>query len=341
MEPAPQPIPDPVAIPPLPIATTTLEYESARLAPSKGGLIAMSVIFFCIGGLTGLGLLAFIFFLTRGSFGVPGAHIAQIATGLAIYGAISTAFIWTGVGCCRARRWVRPLILAGAWPWLIMGCVMCLFMSVELLRTESVFALIPLAMAGSMFIGIPGLIVFFFQRRQTAETLWFYDPIPGWADRCPIPVLAFSIWTALGAIITLISLVYGSFPLADVAIIGAVAKGAIILASAAMLGAAVGAYVLKPWAWWLSLAQAIVFPGASLVVALRSQLYHYAYVYHGPVPPATAPTTGPTFVQELQPLSAPWLPLTIILTMLVWIGILLRLRRYFALPPASASPPAA
>lgn len=335
MEPLPPPVSDPVPLPALPIAPTTLEYESARLAPGKGGLIAMSLIFFCIGGLTGLVILGIAFFLTRSGLR-PDLAAGRFAALLAMYGSVAAACIWTGVGCCRARRWVRPLVLAGAWPWLGLGCVILLFMSIDLVQQEQPSgSVIPFLMAASMLVGLPALIVVFFQRRQTGQTLWFYDPIPGWADRCPIPVLAFSLWTALGALVMLVSLVRGSLPILNVPVVGAVASAAVLLAAASLLCASIGAYGLKPWAWWMSLAQSIMFPAASLTLALRGQLHHYAYVMQTP------PTTGPTLVQALQPLNAPWLPLTIILAMLVWIGILLGLCRYFPLPPASASPPAA
>ena len=47
MELLPDPLPTPLPMPPIPTAAPEpLEYESAQLAPGKGGLIAISLIFF-------------------------------------------------------------------------------------------------------------------------------------------------------------------------------------------------------------------------------------------------------------------------------------------------------
>ena len=40
---------------------------------------------------------------------------------MAMYGVVSAALIWTGIASCRCRRWVRPIILSLAWPWLVIG----------------------------------------------------------------------------------------------------------------------------------------------------------------------------------------------------------------------------
>lgn len=341
---------DPLSMPPMPATPPPLDYESAKLAPGKGGLIAMGVIFFCIGAMTACGTLAIPFSMLSGAR-PAGPDAATLVLILAFYGAIATAAIWIGVGCCRARRWVRPLVLATAWPWLLMGCVMFVFMIVGAVHAQTQTAVTPGLAPGPsfqtiqtavmlvsavmvliIFVAIPVVLIWFFQRRQTAQTLWFYDPTPGWADRCPIPVLAWSLWLGLGGLGMLGALDKALFPVFGVFLTGAPAIAIILLVAAVMLCTAVGSYLLKPWAWWLALAQAIVFSASWLTLVLRGRLNEYVV--------QTMPTTGPV-APQLEMIRTPWFLVMSIGGMLIWIGFLVYLRRYFAPPPASGSPQAA
>ena len=349
MELPPDPLAAPLPMPPIPTAALTqLEYESAQFAPGKGGLIAMSVIFFGIGALTGCGVLAIPFMLMRTGL-APGPGASQLAMAVVMYGAIAVAAVWTGVGCCRARRWVRPVVLAGAWPALLMGCVMLIAMIITVLPTMAglrgntsgagmptllimAMFIIPALMAVVFFVGIPATLVWFFQRRQTAQTLWFYDPVPGWTDRCPIPVLAWSLWNGLGALVGSLSLLTnGTVPVFGFLITGATAAGIIVLVAAIILCAAVGSYLLKPWAWWLSPALSVVWAASWLTLLLRGRLPEYVA--------QTTPTNTPS-AQELHMASNPWFLSLTVLGMLLGIGFVVYLRRYFVRSQESSSVPA-
>ena len=359
MELLPDPLPAPLPMPPIPSATPTpLEYESAQFVPGKGGLIAMSVIFFLIGVMTGCGTLAIPFFMMsvrRGGGPQVSPQVSPLITILVTYGAIAIASIWTGVACCRARRWVRPVILAAAWPWLLLGGVGLISMIIVLGHAQPRTAafpantavpslrylplltmLIPAIIGTVTFVGIPTLLIWFFQRRQTAQTLWFYDPVPGWADRCPIPVLAWSLWNGLGALGVLGSLANGSVALFGFLITGAPAAGIIVFVSAIMLCAAVGSYLLKPWAWWLSLAQSVVLAASWLTLLLRGRLPEFVAQQQQHTMATTAPSA-----QQLSMLTNPWFLSMSVMGMLLWLGFVVYLRRYFVPPSESASLPAA
>lgn len=341
-------------MPPIPAAVSPLDYESARLAPGKGGLIGISVLFFLIGAMTACGTLTMPLAMLSGA-GRGGPDVATLVMVLVFYGIIAVASIWTGVGCCRARRWVRPVVLAVAWPALLMGCVGVVTLIVVLVQMQAQLAgsagpagagmpraaltamlIIPAAMGVLFYVGIPALLVWFFQRRQTAQTLWFYDPVPGWADRCPIPVFAWSLWTGLGALGMLSAMAHSIVPVFGVIVTGIPAAGIIVFTAAVLGCAAVGAYLLKPWAWWLSLAQTLVLSASWLTLLLRGRLPDYFAQITARMQPM--PTTGPSFqFQQTSMINSPWMIGASLVGMLLWIGFLVYVRRYFAAPPTAAS----
>jgi hypothetical protein len=88
-----------------------LQYAAVSLAPGKGGLIGIGVLFFAIGALGGCFVASMLAMLT-GRLGPAGSVPGSFLGVLLMYAAVTAGSIWMGVACCRARRWVRPLILS-------------------------------------------------------------------------------------------------------------------------------------------------------------------------------------------------------------------------------------
>src|SRR5579862_5052685 len=105
--------------------THPISYASAPEQSRHGGLIAFGVISIVIGSLSGCLALAVPLPLFIHNMSPPGAapapDVSTIVAALILYGVFATAFIWIGVGSCKCRRWVRPIVLCVAWPSLVMG----------------------------------------------------------------------------------------------------------------------------------------------------------------------------------------------------------------------------
>src|SRR5437867_2370107 len=54
--------------------------------------------------------------------GVP-LDLSTLGPALLLYAAAAVAIGCTGIGSILPRRWVRPIALFIAWPWLLAGCV--------------------------------------------------------------------------------------------------------------------------------------------------------------------------------------------------------------------------
>jgi hypothetical protein len=131
---------------------------------------------------------------------------------------------------------------------------------------------------------------------------------------------------------------YGVVPVFGFIVTGAPAAAVLALVAGVMLCIAVGSYLLKPWAWWLSLAHTLILSASWLTLLFRGRFPDYLAHITRSAPP---PTTGPSFQFQQDMFTSPWVLGVGILTMLVWIGFLVYLRRYFAPLPAATAAQAA
>lgn len=135
-----------------------------------------------------------------------------------IYGVMAVAFVWLGIGSIMARRWARALLAILSWSFVVMGVAGLVFLAVLWPHLKEVMAAVhppdrpPLpdsmqtAMIAGMlaFVGIlivgPLIWALFYSGRNVKATCEALDPAPRWTDRCPLPVLAISLWLIVGAI---------------------------------------------------------------------------------------------------------------------------------------------
>jgi len=273
---------------------STREIRDRRRGLAVFGVLAVGVGVFatCFAALTPLApLLAGL--AVPGGAGTPAAVPAPrsdprgIVIATVFYAAMAALFITIGVGSLRARRWVRPIALVVAWVWL--GCgILGLATWLVLLPTfpaamraarpadapvpDDVMRMVTLIASLLLlvvYVALPSLFVWFYNDRDVRLTLERADPLPRWTDRCPLPVLGMSLALAAAAVGALAPLPYGAVPAMGRILTGAPAVLFCLALAAAAVALARGAYALRPWAWWGSLALVLVVHGGSLAAFLR------------------------------------------------------------------------
>jgi hypothetical protein len=182
--------------------------------PHRGGLVAWGITLMVFGIIAGLiafvilGLSAVSFMGIIPSFPVQSS--AGLLMGVAIYGFASVALIWLGIGSRSGRRWVRPLMISGS-SIIAVGGLSSLAPMIAGIRAAIKNPITPTTMpampANIQWISIasggcsvillmmvlPLILLWFYGRRSVQATLDQMDPHPRWTDRCPLPVLAWSV----------------------------------------------------------------------------------------------------------------------------------------------------
>jgi hypothetical protein len=263
---------------------------SAQLAPPykdrRGGLIAFGIIEIIIGGFFAL----FVPFMLLGQVlsakqtGTEPQYQMLIPT-VAIYGVAALIMIVLGIGSIRTRRWARALSLIVAWSWLLFGAIATLFMAIMFPRifgqapssgelpatARMIGVIIGLLFMAVFFVGVPAILVFFYQSKHVKATCEARDPVPRWTDRVPLPVLALSLWLALGGATTLLMpLAYhGVAPFFGVLISGLPGIVFFVVFAAIWLYSAWATYQLKVLGWWIVLLSVILMAISNVLTFTR------------------------------------------------------------------------
>jgi len=177
----------------------------------------------------------------------PTAQVVGIAV---LYLALAAGCLALAIACLRGRRWTRKVMLALAWPALIVA-TLTLPVMIFSAATIEVDPATPAAgrtaaLAGTAFVGLAGIalsgaLILYFGRRTLADQLVAYDSRPSWTDGLPTAVLSLGLCVALAA---------ASFALAAVTTVtplfGTILRGppavALLLTEAVILAA--GAWLL-------------------------------------------------------------------------------------------------
>jgi len=208
-------------------------------------------------------------------------------------GLFAVTLIWLGIGSILTRRWARALLLISSWTWLAIGIVSVAYLAFLLpqimavvdsnvrssqtnapkgvmtivLIVQGIFSLI-------IYVILPGIWVLFYRSKNVRITCEVRDPVPRWTDRCPLPVLAVSIWAAFGAVTMLI------FPFLDGGVLpffGVFLSGisgiAVCLVIAVLWGYSARALYRLEWTgWWIFLVGMCVLSLSAVVTYLRHDL---------------------------------------------------------------------
>jgi len=210
--------------------------------------------------------------------------------GTLLYTALAALFIWTGIGAVKTRRWVRPITLILAWTWLLaglMGLILWLVMLPNLRQmiqatqpseppldpgAYTAISLIASAFIVLAYVALPAAFIWFYHDRNVRATLEAFDPVPGWTDRCPLPVLGLSLSLWVGVALTLCALPYSLAPTSGLPLSAGFAVVLILAHAAAMAWLAHATYRLRMAGWWGTTIFTIVVLVESIVAALRVDL---------------------------------------------------------------------
>jgi hypothetical protein len=206
---------------------------------------------------------------------VPSTDPRTAAMGFALDGLLGAAFVWTGVGSLRRRRWAPSMMLILAWAWLL-GGALALVLAPGLIDgivppgAAGVAALVKLIVLGALAFGgvlLPAAFVWAYRDPDLQRTCERDDPRPAWTERCPTPVLGMSVGLAALAALGLPMLARPVVPFFGLLLGGWAGALAIVTGAVASAWLARESYRLTACGWWgPTLLMTVV--GASTVVTL-------------------------------------------------------------------------
>lgn len=205
-----------------------------------------------------------------------------------MYGSLAIVLVWLGIGSIKARRWARAILLILSWSCLIVGLVSLGFMTMmapqflegmksarpagqpELSSSAQTAVLVIMGLILSfLFIVLPLVWVLFYGSKHVKATCESRDPIVRWTDRCPLPVLAISLWLAFGALTTSPIAYHGVFPFFGTFLIGPLGTVFYIIMGLVWAYSAYAIYKLDQRGWWLIFVSLCLFSISTAITYSR------------------------------------------------------------------------
>ena len=361
----PEPVPDPQpvldsssVIAATPAAMVPAAPETPAYRDRGTGLMIFGIVQIILGLLAAL----MVPFAVLGAFMsrlVPGGvamRPGQFVSGVATYAFAAAAFLALGIGSVQMKRWARALTLVTSWYWLIMGTLGTVLLTAVLpvvvrsamaqaqqntanapspeMTTGVMAVIITLVIVFCAFflVLVPIAFVVFYGRKDVELTCRHRDPVERWTDRTPLPVLGASVAFFSGSVYALVvGLSTPMFPFFGHYLTG-IPAGACLIATAALdLYLAIALFRLRSSGWWIAI----------LAVPIRILFAALSYNRAGLMQAYSKMGWSDAQMQMLN--SSPIFHSRIILWwsvvfMLVFLGYLLWLKRYFKTP---AAPPQA
>lgn len=269
----------------------------------KAGLVIFG-IFTIIGGCVCalLALLVAVSPILAAKSPNPPPTTPNVLPAVMIYGAMAIAFVWLGVGSIMARRWARALLAVISWSLLLVCiCTLGIFALMAPQFKQIMAAAQPpnqpplpdsvqTGMIIGMFgffglVGVVGPLIWalFYSGRNVKATCEALDPVPRWTDRCPLPVLAISLWLLFGAI-TLIGMaaVYSAAPFFGLLVSGIIARAYYLCLGLIWLYAAWALYRLDRRGWWVILVAIMASTLSALITFSRHDMAEMYGMMHYP-----------------------------------------------------------
>ncbi len=366
--PVPVPSPDPIPAPEPPAAVAPVGpviapppvqeipvYDLPAYTDRRTGLVIFGVFQIILGLLAALmvplmALSAFMSHLAPGGGMRPGQFVGAVSS----YAFLAAALLALGIGSIQTRRWARALTLVTSWYWLVMGAlvtvlltamlpVMMRSMLAQMKQTGGADAPSPEMSTGIMaviltfiilfvaffLIVVPIAFVVFYGRKDVAETCRHRDPVERWTDRTPLPVLGASVALFGGALYFLLTgVTTPMFPFFGRYLTGIPGAACFMVLAAVDIYISIALFHLKVTGWWVA------------VVTLSLRVLSMTFTY-GRANPMEAYAKVGMSDEQLQMLNANpmfrghillWWSL---LSMLLFFGYVLWLKRYFK--PAAAA----
>ena len=257
------------------------------------GLVIFGILTLLLGCLAGLFVPLMLFgqMMAAKAPDAPPVNHATMLPGLAVYGLLAVALVWLGIGSITARRWARALLLIFSWSWLIMGICMTAVMPFFMAKVFANLppnaktgqpAMPPGAITGMVigmtifffvfFVLVPAVWTFFYHSRHVKATCEARDPATRWTDACPLPVLAFCLWTWFAVPMMLVMSLTGLAVMPCFGMFVSGLPGALFCLVVAAIWGVAGwwLYRLDARGWWLILIATVLF----MVSALLTYAHH-------------------------------------------------------------------
>jgi len=269
----------------------------------------------------------------------------QLVLATAVYAVIGIVLIVLGIGSAMARRWARALMLIFSWAWLVLGIfemvTMAIVMpmvlanvpaptshsaqgaqSVQMIMTITILFIF--GVLAFFFIVLPGIWTFFYYSPHVKATVEARDPTPSWTDRCPLPVLALSLWLWTSVPWMLVMPLCGMWvlPLFGLMLTGLPAAAFCFVIAGLMAVAGWLLYRVDIRGWWTLLAFLILGCISGVITfSFHSMTEMYQLMHY--------PQAQIDQIQKLGILNGSALVWIMVLAMLPLFGYLLWVRRYF------------
>jgi hypothetical protein len=199
---------------------------------------------------------------------------------MVMYGVLAVALIWLGVGSTMARRWARALLLIFSWCWLLIGVfgmVMMAFFLPKMMESiqaaappgqpalpasaNGIIMVIQMLIFSVIFVILPAVWLLFYQSKHVKATCEAHDPVERWTDRCPLPVVAVSVWLAISApMMLMMAVAYkGVVPFFGAFVVGPMGSTLYVLLAIFWGYSAWALYKLDGRGWWIVFASVTLF----------------------------------------------------------------------------------
>ena len=315
--------------------------QPAQFKDRTAGLVAYGSVEILIGGLCALLIPLMVFAAFIPQPGGPAVGLRMMLPAVGVYTIAAVFFIWIGVGSILARRWARAVMLICSWLWLIVGVtamVGWIWLMPNIFDNMPpgqqvppgfvlVMQIVMGAITGCIYLVLPLAFVLFYQSKHVWATCRFRDPKTRWTDRCPLPVLALVILFAYGAFCMLWLPFYNCV----IPWFGSFLEGP--SGAAVVLGVAIlevylvwGIYHCRVAAWWTALFFVTVGSVSALLTMAQTDLMEL-YQRMG-FPEEQLDIMRQTGMVEKMS-SAWWMGIP---TIVVFLGYLIYVKRYFGLP---------
>ena len=223
------------------------------------GLLIFGVFEIIGGVLADLAIPAAWFFMLSPRFPrPPGSEMSPrfVVLNCAGWAAAAVVLVTLGLGAIRARRWAWALNLILSWlVFLMLAIVAGSIWIVTEPGSPVRFMVIP----GLLMLGVAGLFLLFYGRKDVELTCKLRDPVERWTDRRPLPVLAAALFAAWGVVA---GLVWNDAPYVAPFfgrhLTGLPASALRLMSLAAGLYVAYALFKMKASGWWIAVAAASV-----------------------------------------------------------------------------------
>ncbi len=189
---------------------------------------------------------------------------------------------------------------------------------------QTMLLVFTLVFNGILFVVLPAVWVWFYQSKHVKATCEARDPVIRWTDRCPLPVLAVSLWLFFGALSTLtLPLAYGGvFPFFGRFLSGSSGTIVWVLIGLSWLYGAWLLFKLQLHGWWLAIIMLVLLSISSVLTYLHHDIIEM-YQLMG------YPEKQIAMIEQLGMFKGNLMAWTCLIFTVPFIAYLLFIRRYF------------